>query len=180
MWKKILLSLISLTLLLAANLNVCWKVKVSGKDVYGLYSTSQFRACEKAAVSAADEICRDEAQIPMFKKSLRLSFLPPAGKEKLLTDRMILSVPGICLSDEIFVDGERLGTVPDSNVLYNELRSYIKNQMPNRAVFGSISGEVTVRHVYSCVDRETGYSDMVLLISGAAPVFYVDKDGQYA
>lgn len=180
MWKKILLSLFSLALLLAANLNVCWKVKISGRDVYGLYSPAQFKACKNAAISAADEICRGEPQIPEFKRSFRVSFLPPSGKEKLLTDRMILSVPGISLSDEVYVDGERMGTVRDGNVLYNELRSYIKNQMPNKAVFGSISGEVTIKPVYSPSGSETGYSDMVLLISGAAPVFYVDKDGQYA
>ncbi len=180
MWKKILLSLLSIALLLAANLNICWKVKVSGRDVYGLYSPSQFRECKNAAISAADEICRGEPQIPEFKRSLRVSFLPPSGKNKLLTDSMILSVPGIRLSDEVYVDGERLGIVGDGNVLYDELRAYIKNQMPNKAVFGSISGEVTIKHVYTPSGSETNYSDMVLLISGAAPVFYVDKDGHYA
>ncbi len=180
MWKKILLSVFALALLLAANLNICWKVRVSGKDVYGVYSPAQFRECKRAAFAAADEICRGEPYMPDFKRSFRLCFRPPTGKEKLLTDRMILAVPGIRLSDEVYVNGELMGTVRSGNVLYDYLRSFIKNQMPNRAVFGSIKGEVTTEHVYSYAGRETDYSDMVLLISGAAPVFYVDENGQYA
>jgi hypothetical protein len=52
--------------------------------------------------------------------------------------------------------------------------------MPNAAVFGNISGELRICPVYSRSGHETNYEDMILLISGMAPVIYVDDSGKLA
>ena len=95
-----------------------------------------------------------------------------------MTDALILAYPGIVLADGVFVNGVRLGTVESGAVLRERLRASILGQMPNAAVFGNISGDLRIRPIYSRAGHETNYDDMVLLISGMAPVIYVDQNGK--
>ncbi|MBR1456937.1 MAG: hypothetical protein IJ594_07235, partial [Oscillospiraceae bacterium] len=97
-----------------------------------------------------------------------------------LTDALLRACPGLTLADGVFVNGVRLGTVEDGAVLRERLRASILGQMPNAAVSGNISGELQIRPVYSRAGHETNYDDMVLLISGMAPVIYLDADGRLA
>ena len=62
--------------------------------------------------------------------------------------------------------------------LYNKLRSFIRNQMPTTAVSGTISGKLSIQRLYSRQGQETNYRDMVLLVSGMAPVIYLDENGK--
>ena len=68
----------------------------------------------------------------------------------------------------------------DGELLKEKLKSYIKNQMPNRAVFGSISGELDIQGIYTRIGKKTNDEDMLLLISGMAPVIYLDAQGRVA
>ena len=180
MWKKITLFLCALLLVLSANLNICWKVSVGNMLLPGFYSSSQLRKSSRLASAAAEEISSGESTVPECAKKLHLSFHPPCGDCRTLSGALLENSSGVALSDGVFVNGTALGTVQDGSVLYDELRSYIRNQMPNAAVFGSISGRMQIRPVYSRPGHETGYNDMVLLVSGMAPVFYVDKNGKLA
>ena len=85
---------------------------------------------------------------------------------------------GVKLAQGVFINGVFLGCVADGPELFSRLRGFIESQMPSAAVFGNISGEVKVRPIYSRTNQEVDYEDMVLLISGMAPVIYTDKNGK--
>ena len=121
-----------------------------------------------------------QVSAPEFQRRLHLSLFAPDGDPTVLTDALVLAYPGVTLSNGVFVNGVNLGTVSDSKLLYEELRRFIENQMPNAAVFGNISGQLQIRPVYSRIGHETPYEDMVLLISGMAPVVYLDSEGRLA
>ena len=180
MWKKMLLSLAAVCFTALSAVNVCWEVRVNRHMVPGLFSSEQIRKCCEAAEAASEEILPGSYVPPLIEKSCRFSLRPPRGSEKLLTHSMILSSDGIVSADGVFANGIPIGTVEDGGVLLEKLREYIKNQMPNCAVFGSINGRVAIMPLYSRRGSETPYGDMLLLISGIAPVFYVDSEGQPA
>ncbi len=180
MWKKFSVLLFALLLFLAANLNVGWKISVNDTLLPGCYSSRQIKESTKIAHIAAEEISRFHSSAPELRKSLRLSFRPASADSRVLNDYMLLYSGGIELADGVFVNGVQLGTVESGTVLSEKLRDYIRNQMPNVAVFGSISGKMLIRPVFSTVDHYTNYDDMILLVSGMAPVFYVDKNGHIA
>ena len=177
MWKKMLLSLAALCLAALSATKVCWEVRVNRRMIPGLYSSDQINKCCEAAKEAAEEILPGSFVSPLIEKSCRLSLRPARGNEKLLTHSIILSSDGIVSADGVFANGIPIGTVEDGELLMDKLREYIKNQMPNCAVFGSINGRVEIRPLYSRRDSTTPYGDMLLLISGIAPVFYVDREG---
>ena len=89
-------------------------------------------------------------------------------------------INGITVSQEVLVNGDRLGTVQDGEALRRALERSIRSQMPLAAVSGSISGRISLRPVYTREGGDTSLSDMVLLITGRAPVVYVDKNGKLA
>ena len=177
MWKKFLLLSFSLLLLLAANLNFVWKVSVNDTSLPGFYSSKDIKNCQKLSAEAAEEISAGRASPAIIRKQLRLSFSPPRADKRLLNNCLLLYSGGVQLADGVFVNGRLLGTVDDGNKLSQMLRSYIKNQMPNSAVFGSISGKLQIRPVFSRENHLSDYEDMILLVSGMAPVFYVDSSG---
>ena len=76
------------------------------------------------------------------------------------------------------MNGVFLGTVADGQLLREKTRDFISSQMPNAAVFGAISGELEIKTVYTRKNHHTNYDDMLLLISGMAPVIYTDEYGR--
>lgn len=178
--KKLLLSSAALLLLLLSNLNICCRLSVDGRMLEGLYSPFDADRCISAAAAAAEEILPGHAAAVPVKKHYRLSFLPPAGGLRLATGSILRSYSGIALEDGVYVNGVFLGVVEDGDALKEKLRDFIKNQMPNRAVFGSISGKLEIKPVYTREGRYTDDGDMLLLISGVAPVIYVDSEGRLA
>ena len=73
--------------------------------------------------------------------------------------------------------GVRLGSVPDSAEFQTGLDSYIRNTMPTWAVNGYLSRGVEFRTQYSRTGSETNEDDMILLVTGMAPVLYSDGSG---
>lgn len=180
MWKKMLLLPMALFMLWAVNIRVCWEVTVNNHAVPGFYSAKQLNKCIETAERAAEEILPGKHVSPRIGKSCRLRLKAADGDEQLLTHSLILSTEGIVSADGVFANGIALGTVEDGQELFSRLRAYIKNQMPSAAVMGSISGELSICPVYSSEGHETAYDDMLLLVSGIAPVFYVDSQGRLA
>lgn len=178
MWKKLAMGLAALALLLLSNMELCCRLTVNGQELDGLYSLSAVDRSETVAALAAEEILPGPAVMPRISRSYRLSLSPPQGDSQALTGRVLRSVTGVKLAQGVFVNGVPLGTVEDGDRLFAELRSFISGQMPNAAVYGSISGELRVRPIYSRSNRDTDYADMLLLISGMAPVIYVDETGR--
>ena len=180
MRKKLCLCALALLGLLAVNLNVSWQVAVDGQMQEGLYSRRQLVNCKEQAAEAAEEILHGPAQLPKLKARWRLSLRQPQGDEKALADALLRGVHGVRLSDAVLVNGTKLGTVEDGEKLMEKLRASIRAQMPNAAVFGNISGKVQVRKLYVRDGSDTPDEDMILLITGMAPVIYVDKSGKIA
>ena len=178
MWKKIALAAFSLLLMLSVNLHPGCRLSINGTELPGIYAPADITACELAAEAAADEIIRGYAAAPEIKKSWSLSLIPPMGGKIFATDAILSAYPGVRKADGVYVNGVFLGTVEDGDVLRAKTRNFITAQMPNAAVFGSISGDLEIRSVYSRKNSYTNYDDMLLLISGMAPVLYTDEYGR--
>lgn len=179
MAKRWLVLALGLGLLLTANLRPCYRVSVADETLPGRYSLRQTEECAQAARSAAEEILENSVTLPTMQRSLRL-IGPIDGDCAALTDALLRSTRGVGVSTEVLVNGTRLGTVADGDYLCAALRSFILNQMPHAAVSGNISGRLELRQVYTRAGQDRSYPDMVLLITGMAPVIYVDAEGKLA
>lgn len=178
MWKKAVLGLLSLMFAVGANFDVCCKAVVNGQELDGLYSPFAVDKSMEAATAAAEELLPTPAVMPKLSKRYRLSLRPADGDARDVSDAVLRSVTGVRLADGVFVNGVYMGSVEDGSELFLHLREFILNQMPNAAVFGNISGKATIQKIYGRSNRMTDYDDMVLLISGMAPVIYVDENGK--
>ena len=178
MWKKILLCALSLLLLLVGNLRLACRLSINGTELDGIYSPKDIRKAEQTALLVADELVSGYALLPEISKKWSLSLAQPKGGRVLATDAILSSCPGVKKGDGVYVNGVLLGTVADGDILREKTRDYILNQMPNAAVFGSISGDLEIKTVYTRKNHDTNYEDMLLLISGMAPVIYTDQYGR--
>ena len=178
MWKKLTALSLSFVFLLLSCMNIQCRVKLNGQLLEGTFSPRVFNQCVLAATMASEEIIEGLPSMPEPKKKYRLSFKCPDNNCPVLTDALLRSVEGIELVDAVFVNGVQLGCVENGPQLYEHLRSFIRNQMPTSAVSGTISGRLSIHKLYSRKDQETSYNDMVLLISGMAPVIYLDDKGK--
>lgn len=178
MWKKLALGVFSLLFAVGANFDICCRVSVNGQYVEGLYSPFAADKGLTAAAAAAEELLSAPAVMPTVDKAYRLSLRPADGDARVISDAALRAVTGVRLNQGVFVNGVYMGSVEDGGELFSRLRDFIRNQMPNAAVFGNISGEAKVRPIYGRANRTTDYDDMVLLISGMAPVIYVDSNGK--
>ena len=178
MKRKWFLFPLALLLLLAAHLHLSYRVEVDGEALPGSYSPAQLRHCQELAAQGAAELLQEPGDGPEIRRQPRLSLSLPDGDTASLSRTLLLAYPDLCLADGVFINGVQLGTVEDGAVLYDRLRQSIGSQMPNAAVSGNISGRLQIRKVYSRAGHETDYDDMVLLITGMAPVIYVDSSGR--
>ena len=84
------------------------------------------------------------------------------------------------LRDEVRVDGVRLGWVADGEALREAVSRYIADTCPAWASGGVLSRELAIRRLYTRDGYLTPEKDMLLLVTGAAPVFYYDGTGRFA
>lgn len=178
MWKKAVPLLLAMAFAVGANMDVCCAVEINGQALEGLYSPFAADKSLEAAAAAAEELLEAPAVLPRMTKHYRLSLRPAEGDARDISDAALRSVSGLRLADGVFVNGVYMGSVEDGDELFLHLREFILNQMPNAAVFGNIGGKATVRKIYGRSSRMTDYDDMVLLISGMAPVIYTDENGK--
>ena len=180
MHKRWPLLALALGLLLAANLRPTYRVTVAGQVMPGRYSLRQTEDCAAAAREAAAEILPGSDTEPPLARRLTLGLGMPDGDSAALTDALLRAMPGIGVSDSVWVNGTRLGTVSDSSLLLDALRRSIQGQMPHAAVSGRLSGQLHFQRVYTRAGADTPIGDMVLLVTGMAPVVYVDSQGKLA
>ena len=72
------------------------------------------------------------------------------------------------------------GTVEQREDLLGELRHFITGQLPSWAEHGYLSQELSFKAQYGRSGSTTPVEDMVLLVSGMAPVMYSDGEGYVA
>lgn len=180
MKKRWALLALGLAMVLTANLRPVYRVAVNGQTLPGAYTRRDTQICAESARDAAEEILQIGVPLPTMQRSLRLTLSAADGDRAVLTDALLRSVRGVTVSDGVYVNGVRLGTVADGELLCERLRASILSQMPNAAVSGNISGRLQIRRIYTRSGQDTNYDDMVLLITGMAPVIYVDAEGKLA
>ena len=180
MLKKSLLLLSALVFSVGAHLRPCWDYALGGEWVVSGCSLETAALAERTARDAAEEILRAPAVTPAVHRRLRLRFTRPSSDARALSDALLRSTEGVELRSEVRVDGERLGWVADGAALREALERYIGNTLPTWADGGILSRALTIRSLYTLPRPLTGRRDMILLITGAAPVFYYDASGRYA
>ncbi len=180
MRKKAALICLSLLLLVAANAHLCCRVSVGGEELEGVYSLQAADRALTLAANAAEEILAAPAVMPQTERRYVLTFLPPDGDESALADAALRAVTGVKLMDVAYVNGTRLGAVEDGDELFRRLEGFIKGQQPTAAVSGNISGRLEIKKAYGRSESAVNYDDMLLLITGMAPVIYLDANGRLA
>lgn len=178
--KKAVLLLAALLLTVGAHLRPCCDYTLDGERIASGLSPGAAQRAELAVRDASEEILRENAPLPVFQKRTRLRFARPSEDARTLTDALLRATEGIVSRDEVCVDGIRLGWVADGEALREALRDYITNTLPAWASGGVLSREPGIRRLYTRDGYLTAQRDMVLLVTGAAPVFYFDQAGRYA
>ena len=121
-----------------------------------------------------------EAALPEPRLHLRLRLRPGRADAPELADGLLCATPGVALREFVLLGDKRVGAVSDAAAFRKGLRRYIDNTVPDWAWGGVLSKPL---HIERCWGR-TGYAsapgDMVLLVTGIAPVFYYDAEGNYA
>lgn len=177
---KTLLMALALGLALSSHLRPVYRISVQGEALPGRYSLQQARAGLAQAREIAEEILGSADALCTPEKRLCLSLRRADGEAAALTEALLERTEGIQTAEEVRVNGVRLGNVEDGEALQRALQRSIRGQMPLRAVSGSISGRLELRPVYTRAGSCTPDSDMVLLITGMAPVIYLDPEGKLA
>ena len=175
---RVLALLLALLALLAVHLHPQYRVTVDGAPLPGTYSPSALKESLRAAEEAAEEILRYNAKLPVTERRLCFCFHPAADEKDALTSALLHAISGVTLADSVYVNGVRLGTVADGQKLCEMLRASILGRMPTAAVSGNISGRLELRRVYTRADSNSSYEDMLRLITGMAPVIYLDGSGK--
>ena len=171
MYKKLLLLVLALMFMAFSNLRVCCRLTVDGEAVPGSFSPVSADIAVTAAERAAEEILPGSADMPDTERHYMLSLSRPDGSRAELADALLT------VNSAVYVGGVRLGSVPDSAEFQTGLNSYIRNTMPTWAVNGYLSRGVEFRTQYSRTGSETNEDDMILLVTGMAPVLYSDGSG---
>ena len=104
----------------------------------------------------------------------------PSEDDEVATDALLRATEGIAVRDHVYVGGRPLGYVRDWEALRERLRGFIADTRPTWASGGTLGAELTIRRQYTREGYVTPLGDMLLLITGAAPVFYYDGTGRFA
>ena len=95
-------------------------------------------------------------------------------------EKVTRRLPGVERSEGVYVSGVYLGSVADREALFSSLRQFITGQLPTWAETGYLRQELVTRPQYGRSGSQTPVEDMVLLVSGMAPVLYSDGQGYVA
>ena len=180
MWKKLLLSVLALGFAAAANTHLCCSLRVDGQALNGLYTPVDADRAQTAAAAAAEEILSGPAQLPQLRRHYCLRLRPGAGTVPEISTALLDATAGVERSEGVYVSGVYLGSVESREELFGSLRQFITGQLPTWAESGYLSQELVTRPQYGRSGSQTPVEDMVLLVSGMAPVMYSDGQGHIA
>ena len=180
MLRKTAWLLAALLLFAAANVRIRWDCEVAGERLpLGCSARAAQRAAE-AAYAAAEEILPGKAALPKAKAHLRLTLRLPSREAAELADALLRATPGIALREDVYLGGQRVGAVTDAAAFREKLRGYIDNTVSDWAWGGVLSKPLRVERCWGRTGYASTPGDMVLLVTGIAPVFYYDAKGNYA
>ena len=178
-WRLLLL-LPALLLTAAANLRLQWDCELAGEALAKGCAGFAVQKALRAARTAAEEILPGEAALPEPRLHLRLRLRPGRADAPELADGLLCATPGVALREFVLLGDKRVGAVSDAAAFRKGLRRYIDNTVPDWAWGGVLSKPLRIERCYGRTGFASTPGDMVLLVTGMAPVFYYDAEGNYA
>jgi hypothetical protein len=170
----------ALLFVLGAHLRPACDYTLAGKELALGCSPTAGRLAIEAAEAAAEEILPGNARLPAVQRQLRLRLRRPEQDARVLSDALLRATPGITVNQAVYVGGVRMGAIREGVDFPAQLHRYIENTLPTWACGGALSSGLVLRTQYSRAGRETEPGDMLLLVTGRAPVLYYDEDGKIA
>lgn len=180
MWKKLLLSALALSFVAAANTHLCCSLRIEGQELAGLYAPGTVERACIAAAAAAEEIVEGPVRMPQLRQCYRLCLRTASGTVPEISTALLDAMEGVERSEGVYVSGVYLGSVRNREALFSSLQQFITGQLPSWAEMGYLSQELQTRTQYGRAGGQTAEEDMVLLVSGMAPVMYSDGQGYVA
>ena len=179
MIKKALIFTLALFFAVGSHLRPVCDYEIRGEQLRVGCSVRAAERAERTAALAAEEILRGPAQMPAARRKLRLTFRKPDRDARTLADALLRAADGVAVCDRVTVGDRRLGFVSDGAALRRALYVYISNTLPTWAEGGILSRELRLERRYTRAGLETPTEDMLLLVTGAAPVMYFDGAGSF-
>jgi hypothetical protein len=176
--KRSILLILALGFALGSHLRPVCTFTLGEKTVQSGCSPAAARQAIKAAQAAAEEILPAAAELPHARRQVALCLSRPADKATELSDALLRSCPGVMAAEAVFAGGGRLGCVRSGAALCSALNGYIENTLPTWANSGHLSAEFELQPMYTRAVYEVSHHDMVLLLTGLAPVMYTDGKGR--
>ncbi len=180
MIKRVLLLPLALGLLLMAHLRPGCDFEVAGEHLRLGCTPAAAERAQRAALAAAEEILPGEAVLPAVKTRVRLRLRARADTAPELADALLRATPGVALRETVWVGERCLGAVSDGAAFSACLRDYLYNTRPSWASGGVLSQPLTLCRTYGRAGYAAAPGDMVLLVTGTAPVLWYDGAGNVA
>ena len=177
MWKKLLAVFSASLLMCAANCHPCCRVWVDGRPLPGCYAPDALVRAEASAGAAAEELFGSKNSPAHADYTVCLSFTPPSRKAEEISDAMLCSCPGLTKTCGVYMKGIRLGSVESKAALDERMERFIMGQKPSWASGGRTLINPELRTEYTRSAPMNSLDDLVLLITGMAPVYYSDDSG---
>jgi len=136
------------------------------------------RAARQAALMAAEEILPGEARLPETQQKLRLTLMPRKDAAPELCSALLEGCEGVMAAQAVYSGGQRLGCVRDGSALCSTVNRYIENTLPTWAKSGHLSQGFLLCPVFTRAEYEVSNEDMLMLLTGIAPVMYTDGKGR--
>lgn len=177
MIRKGVLLLLALLFAFGAHLRVHWDYEVAGRRVAADCNAPAGRLAIEAASRAAEEILPGAESLPALRRRLSLKLTLPKRSAPELTDAILRATDGVCVRETVFAGERYLGAVSDAAAFEAELTRYLANTLPAWASGGALSAPLRIERRYGRPGYAATPEDMVLLVTGAAPVLYTDGNG---
>ena len=155
--KRPILFFFALLLTGAANLRLCCRLELDGRQLGGLYSLRSAAAGERTAQRAAEEIMPGDAETPRFTRRYCLSLSHPSSDVSVLTDALLCATPGISSACEVRANGERLGCVESRAILLERLHEYLYTRLPDGVSAARLDCTMDLDGVYTRSALVSGY-----------------------
>ena len=176
--KKILLLVFALCFAVASHLRPVCNFSVGSQFVASDCTPAAARRAKEAALAAAEEILPGKAELPEAKRYIRFGFGARCDSAPALCDALLKNTEGVMAGEAVICEGERLGCVGSGYELCTALNLYIENTLPTWANSGHLNSRFELVPMYTRAAYEVSCDDMVMLLTGLAPVMYTDGMGR--
>ncbi len=129
-------------------------------------------------MAAAEEILPGQALLPDSDMHITFTLRARSQAAPELCAALLEACPGVMAGEAVYCGEKRLGCVKDGASLCRALNRYIENTLPTWANSGHLSEGFLLCPVYTRAAYEVSNGDMLMLLTGLAPVMYTDGKGR--